>query len=201
MQKEIHEQVRALSDTLSGRIDYENHRIMLPSLNLDEAKAKEIKKIIITACGTAAYAGMVGKSLIETIARIPVEVVVASEFRYADPIIEPGTVVLAISQSGETADTLAAMEEARNKGAILWSIVNAIGSQAMRSAHGCISMQTGPEIGGIDKSLTAPILDLYMMAVYLADLKGSLSAKIGLIVKDLLVVPSLVEKALERKKK
>ena len=200
MQKEIHEQVRALSDTLSGRIDYENHRIMLPSLNLDEAKAKEIKKIIITACGTAAYAGMVGKSLIETIARIPVDVVVASEFRYADPIIEPGTVVLAISQSGETADTLAAMEEARNKGAILWSIVNAIGSQVMRSAHGCISMQTGPEIGvASTKAFTAPILDLYMVAVYLADLRGSLSAEQRInLVKDLLVIPSLVEKALER---
>ena len=200
MQKEIHEQVRALSDTLSGRIDYENHRIMLLSLNLDEAKAKEIKKIIITACGTAAYAGMVGKSLIEAIARIPVEVVVASEFRYADPIIEPGTVVLAISQSGETADTLAAMEEARSKGAVLWSIVNAIGSQAMRSAHGCISMQTGPEIGvASTKAFTAPILDLYMMAVYLADLRGSLSAEKRIeLVKDLLVIPSLVEKALER---
>ncbi|MBP7212878.1 MAG: glutamine--fructose-6-phosphate transaminase (isomerizing) [Anaerolineaceae bacterium] len=200
MQKEIHEQVRALTDTLSGRIDYENHSIMLPTLNLDEAKAKEIKKIIITACGTAAYAGMVGKSLIETIARIPVEVVVASEFRYADPIIEPGTVVLAISQSGETADTLAAMEEARSKGAILWSIVNAIGSQAMRSAHGCISMQTGPEIGvASTKAFTAPILDLYMMGVYLADLRGSLSAEKRIeLVKDLLIIPSLVEKALER---
>ncbi len=200
MQKEIHEQVRALSDTLSGRIDYENQRIMLPTLNLEETKAKEIKKIIITACGTAAYAGMVGKSLIEAIARIPVEVVVASEFRYADPIIEPGTVVLAISQSGETADTLAAMEEARSKGAILWSIVNAIGSQAMRSAHGCISMQTGPEIGvASTKAFTAPILDLYMMAVYLADLRGSLSAEKRIeLVKDLLVIPSLVEKALEQ---
>lgn len=200
MQKEIHEQVRALTDTLSGRIDYESHRIMLPTLNLDEAQAKEIKKIIITACGTAAYVGMVGKSLIETIARIPVEVVVASEFRYADPIIEPGTVVLAISQSGETADTLAAMEEARSKGATLWSIVNAIGSQAMRSAHGCISMQTGPEIGvASTKAFTAPILDLYMMAVYLADSRGSLSAEKRIkLVKDLLTIPSLVEKALER---
>jgi len=200
MQKEIHEQVRALSDTLSGRIDYENHSIMLPSLNLDEIKAKEIKKIIITACGTAAYVGMVGKSLIETIARIPVEVVVASEFRYADPIIEPGTVVLAISQSGETADTLAAMEEARSKGATLWSIVNAIGSQAMRSAYGCISMQTGPEIGvASTKAFTAPIMDLYMMAVYLADLRGNLSSENRInLVKDLLVVPTLVEKALER---
>jgi glucosamine--fructose-6-phosphate aminotransferase (isomerizing) len=200
MQKEIHEQVRALTDTLSGRIDYENYRILLPTLNLDKAKAKEIKKIMITGCGTAAYAGMVGKSLIEAIARIPVEVVVASEFRYSDPIIEPGTVVLAISQSGETADTLAAMEEARKKGATLWSIVNSIGSQAMRIADGCISMQTGPEIGvASTKAFTAPILDLYMMAVYLADLRGNLSEedRFGMV-KDLLGVPSLVQKALEK---
>ena len=199
MQKEIHEQVRSLSDTLSGRIDYEGNRIILPGLNLDLEKAKEIKKIFITACGTAAYAGMVGKYLIEHITRIPVEVMVASEFRYSDPIIEPGTVVLAISQSGETADTLAAMEEARKKGALLWSVVNAIGSQAMRIADGCISMQVGPEIGvASTKAFTAPILDLYMIAILLADLRGTLEEQRRFeLVKDLLSVPSLVERALE----
>lgn len=202
MQKEIHEQVRSLSDTLSGRIDYENYRIVLPGLNLNEEKARQIKKIFITACGTAAYAGMIGKYLIEHIARIPVEVMVASEFRYCDPILEAGTVVLAISQSGETADTLAAMDEARKKGATLWSIVNAIGSQAMRVADGCISMQVGPEIGvASTKAFTAPILDLYMIAVYLADLRGTLDKKKRLeLVKDLLTVPSLVEKALASEK-
>lgn len=202
MQKEIHEQVRSLSDTLSGRIDFENYRIILPGLNLTEEKVRKIKKIFITACGTAAYAGMVGKYLIEHIARIPVEVMVASEFRYCDPILDADTVVLAISQSGETADTLAAMEEARKKGASLWSIVNAIGSQAMRVADGCISMQVGPEIGvASTKAFTAPILDLYMIAVFLADLRGVINEQRRLdLVKDLLSVPSLVEKALETEK-
>lgn len=202
MQKEIHEQVRSLSDTLSGRVDFEEYRIVLPGLNLTKEKAEKFKKIVITACGTAAYAGMVGKYLIEHIARIPVEVMVASEFRYCDPILDNGTVVLAISQSGETADTLAAMEEARKKGAALWSIVNAIGSQAMRIADGCISMQVGPEIGvASTKAFTAPILDLYMIAVYLADLRGTIDHHKRLeLVKDLLTVPSLVEKALENEK-
>ena len=199
MQKEIHEQVRSLSDTLSGRVDFQDYQIILPGLNLNKEKAQKIKKIFITACGTAAYAGMVGKYLIEHIARIPVEVMVASEFRYCDPILEDGTVVLAISQSGETADTLAAMEEARKKGATLWSIVNAIGSQAIRIADGCISMQVGPEIGvASTKAFTAPILDLYMIAVYLADLRGTIDRDRQLeLVKDLLTVPSLVEKALD----
>ncbi len=202
MQKEIHEQVRALSDTLSGRVDFDDYRIVLPGLNLTVERAKEIKKVFITACGTAAYAGMVGKYLIEHICRIPAEVMVASEFRYCDPILEPGTVVLAISQSGETADTLAAMEEARNKGAELWSIVNAIGSQAMRIADGQVSMQVGPEIGvASTKAFTAPILDLYMLAVYLADLRGTLSNEKRIeLVKDLLKTPSLVEKTLAQEK-
>lgn len=202
MQKEIHEQVRALADTLSGRVDFQDYRIILPDLNLNKEKAQMIKKIFITACGTAAYAGMVGKYLIEHIARIPVEVMVASEFRYCDPIVDDGTVVLAISQSGETADTLAAMEEARKKGATLWSIVNAIGSQAIRISDGCISMQVGPEIGvASTKAFTAPILDLYMNAVYLADLRGTIDQERRLeLVKDLLKVPSLVEKTLDNER-
>ncbi len=200
MQKEIHEQVRALSDTLIGRVDFDNYRIKLDGLNLDEQTAMSIQKIFITACGTAAHAGMVGMILLERIARIPVEVLVASEFRYADPIVGENDVVLAISQSGETADTLAAMEEGRKKGALLWSIVNAIGSQAMRQADGCISMQAGPEIGvASTKAFTAPLMDLYMLAVYLADVRGLLSRSRRIeLVKDLLKIPSLVEKALER---
>lgn len=200
MQKEIHEQVRALSDTLIVRVDFDNYRIKLDGLNLDEQTAMSIQKIFITACGTAAHAGMVGKILLERIARIPVEVLVASEFRYADPIVGENDVVLAISQSGETADTLAAMEEGRKKGALLWSIVNAIGSQAMRQADGCISMQAGPEIGvASTKAFTAPLMDLYMLAVYLADVRGLLSRSRRIeLVKDLLKIPSLVEKALER---
>jgi glucosamine--fructose-6-phosphate aminotransferase (isomerizing) len=200
MQKEIHEQVRALTDTLAGRVDFANGKIRLPDLKLTEEFAQKIEKIYITACGTAAYAGMVGKYLIEKIARIPVEVVIGSEFRYSDPILNDRTVVLAISQSGETADTLAAMEEGRRKGAIIWSIVNAIGSQAMRVADGFISMQTGPEIGvASTKAFTAPLVDQYMLAILLADLRGVIGEKTRKeLVADLRLIPDLVGRTLER---
>ena len=199
MQKEIHEQVRSLTDTLAGRVDFDQGKIQLPQLNLTKESAEQIKKMVIVACGTAAYAGMVGKFLIEHIARIPVEVDIASEFRYRDPIIDEDTVVLAISQSGETADTLAAMELAHRKGAKLWSIVNAIGSQAMRIADGYVSMQTGPEIGvASTKAFTAPLVDLYMIAVLLADLRGTLSdIERKKLVGDLRLIPALVGEVLE----
>ena len=200
MQKEIHEQVRSLTDTLAGRIDFDEGKVLLHELKLDAEKSKRIKKIIITACGTAAHAGMVGKILLERIARIPTEVAIASEFRYADPLVDENTVVLAISQSGETADTLAAMEEGRSKGAILWSNVNAIGSQAMRIADGCIPMQVGPEIGvASTKAFTAPLIDMYLLAVYLADLRGIIPAsKRFTLVNDLMSVPSLAGQVLDR---
>jgi glucosamine--fructose-6-phosphate aminotransferase (isomerizing) len=200
MQKEIHEQVRALTDTLAGRVDFAKGRVRLPDLNLTEELAKKIDRIYITACGTAAYAGMVGKYLIEKIARIPVEVVIGSEFRYSDPILSDRTVVLAISQSGETADTLAAMEEGRRKGAVVWSIVNAIGSQAMRVSDGFISMQTGPEIGvASTKAFTAPLVDQYMLAILLADLRGTIDDKTRrALVADLRLIPDLVSRTLDR---
>ena len=198
MQKEIHEQVRSLTDTLAGRVDLNEGRIRLPELNLTAELAQRIEKIYITACGTAAYASMVGKILIEKIARIPCEVDIGSEFRYRDPIINKNTVVLAISQSGETADTLAAMEEGRRKGATLWSIVNAIGSQAMRAADGYISMQTGPEIGvASTKAFTAPLVDQYMLAVLLADLRETIDEKTRrALVADLRLVPDLASRTL-----
>ncbi|MEJ5314529.1 MULTISPECIES: glutamine--fructose-6-phosphate transaminase (isomerizing) [Anaerolinea] len=200
MQKEIHEQVRSLTDTLAGRVDFDEGRIHLDTLNITAEKARKIQKIIITACGTAAHAGMVGKVMIERIAKIPVEVDIASEFRYRDPLVDSNTVVLAISQSGETADTLAAMEEARKKGAMLWSIVNAIGSQAMRLADGCISMQVGPEIGvASTKAFTAPLVDLYMLAVLLGDLRGELTSRERKrLVTDLSLIPDLAGKCLDR---
>ncbi|MFV1950133.1 MAG: glutamine--fructose-6-phosphate transaminase (isomerizing) [Anaerolineales bacterium] len=200
MHKEIHEQVRSLTDTIAGRVDFETGSIQLPTLNLTPELVKDIKKIFIIACGTASYAGMVGKVLIERIARIPVEVEIASEFRYQDPIVDDKTVVLAISQSGETADTLAAMEEGRRKGATLWSIVNAIGSQAMRTADGYISMQVGPEIGvASTKAYTAPLVDLYMLAILLGDLRGTLNEKKRRkLVEDLLLVPDLAGRCLDQ---
>lgn len=200
MQKEIHEQVRSLTDTLAGRVDFDQASIRLPQLNLTAEKAKNINKIVITACGTAAHAGMVGKILIERIARIPVDVDIASEFRYRDPIIDENTVVLAISQSGETADTLAAMELGKRKGALLWSIVNVIGSQAMRMADGYISMQSGPEIGvASTKAFTAPLVDLYMLAILLGQLRGTLDEKTRRkLIADLRLVPDLVGQCLDR---
>jgi len=201
MAKEIHEQVRALTDTIAGRVDIDDgYGVRLPELKLTPEMARRIKKVFITACGTAAHAGMVGKALIERIARLPVEVDIASEFRYRDPIVNEDTVVLAISQSGETADTLAAMEEARRKGAIVWSIVNAIGSQAMRLADGYISMQTGPEIGvASTKAYTAPLVDLYMLAILLADLRGTLDRSTRrALISDLRLAPDLVGRCLDR---
>ena len=200
MQKEIHEQVRSLTDTIAGRVDFEAGRIFLSDLKLDKENAERIEKIFIIACGTAGYAGMVGKYLIEHIARIPVEFDIASEFRYREPLIDKNTVVLAISQSGETADTLAAMAEGKKRGALLWANVNAIGSQAMRIADGFISMQAGPEIGvASTKAYTAPLVDLYMLAILLADLRGGLSDdERWALVSELRHVPEWASRCLER---
>jgi glucosamine--fructose-6-phosphate aminotransferase (isomerizing) len=200
MHKEIHEQVRSLTDTIAGRVDFDTGQIYLDQLNLSSELAKRINKIFITACGTASHAGVVGKVLIERIARIPVEMDIASEFRYMDPILDQNTAVLAISQSGETADTLAAMEEARQKQALLWSIVNVIGSQAMRISDGYISMQTGPEIGvASTKAYTAPLVDLYMLAILLADLRGVITIQERKqLVGNLRLVPDLAGRCLDK---
>jgi glucosamine--fructose-6-phosphate aminotransferase (isomerizing) len=200
MQKEIHEQVRSLTETLAGRVDFTHGTIHLPELQLSAKQACKIQRITITACGTASYAGMVGKVLIESIARIPCQMEIASEFRYSDPLVDENSVLLAISQSGETADTLAALEEGRRKGAVIWSIVNAVGSQAMRVVDGSISMQTGPEIGvASTKAFTAPLVDLYMLAILLANLRGTISeADRRALVADLRLIPDVVGRALAR---
>ena len=204
MAKEIREQVRALTDTIAGRVDLQNGQsIRLPELGLTRDYAQKIQKIFITACGTAAHAGMVGKYLIESIARIPVETDIASEFRYRDPIIPPNSVVLSISQSGETADTLAAMEEARKKNATLWSIVNVIGSQVMRLSDGYISMQCGPEISvASTKAYTAPLVDLYMLAILLGDYRNTITkSSRQQLIADLRAIPELVSQTLDQDEK
>ncbi len=200
MQKEIHEQVRSLTETIAGRVDFEEGKIILPHLNLTKKFARQIERIVIIACGTAAYAAMVGKTLIENIARIPVEFDIASEFRYRDPILNEKTVVLAISQSGETADTLAAMAEGKKRGATLWSIINVIGSQAMRISDGYLSMQAGPEIGvASTKAYTAPLVDQYMLAILLADLRGIIDKKKRKeLVAELRKIPDLAGQVLAR---
>ncbi|MGQ9501765.1 MAG: glutamine--fructose-6-phosphate transaminase (isomerizing) [Anaerolineae bacterium] len=176
MQKEILEQARSITDTLRGRIDFARGQVELPELKLPLEDARTIGKIIIVACGTSAYAGLIGKFMFEKLARIPVEVDYASEFRYRDPLITPGTLVLAITQSGETADTLAALEEAHAKGARTISIVNMIGSMAQRISDGYILMQAGPEIGvASTKAFTASLVDQLLLAAYLGQARGTLS--------------------------
>ncbi len=200
MLKEIHEQPRALMDTIAGRVDFRTGEIAFSTLSLTKEFVQRLKKIHMTACGTAYHTTLVGKVLIERLARIPVETMIASEFRYADPIIDEDMVVLAVSQSGETADTLAAMHEGRRKGATLWAIVNVIGSQAMRMADGYISMQVGPEISvASTKAYTAPLVDLYMLAILLADMRGRLRPnERKTLVAHLQYLPGWVEQVLNR---
>jgi glucosamine--fructose-6-phosphate aminotransferase (isomerizing) len=200
MLKEIQEQAEVITHTIGDRVNFDTGRVFFKNLGLTASEAHEIAKIIIVACGTSVYAGRVGKYIIETLARIPVEVDYASEFRYRDPLVDKQTVVLAITQSGETVDTLAAMEEARRKEAKLWAIVNVVGSQADRLSDGAIHMHAGPEIAvASTKAFTASLVDLYMLGLYLGHLRGTLdpvgSAE---LVHDLARLPNLAGQVLAR---
>ena len=171
-QKEICEQGRSLTDTLRGRLDLERHRVTLDSLNLSAEQIRRLSRVTIVACGTSYYAGLVGKFMIEQLAQLPVEVDYGSEFRYRQPIILPDQMVLAVTQSGETVDTLAALEEARVRGCFTAGIVNAIGSQAARVCDGVLYMQAGPEIGvASTKAFTASLVDLFLLALYLGQVR------------------------------
>jgi len=199
MQKEIYEQARSITDTIRGRADFDAGRVRLEHLELTPEEAQALDKVVIVACGTSAYAGLVGKFILESLARVPVEVDYGSEFRYRDPIINGNTAVLAITQSGETVDTLAAMQEARAKGARLWSIVNVIGSQAMRVSDGAILMHAGPEIGvASTKAFTASLVDLYLLGCYLGGLRGVLrDDELRQRVDDLARLPDMVGDVLD----
>ncbi len=199
MQKEIHDQPQALIDTMRGRVNFEKGTISLPEMNLTPELVNSLNKIIIVACGTSYYAGLIGKFMIEALARIPVEVEYGSEFRYYDPIIDEKTAVLSITQSGETADTLVASEQARAKGATLWSIVNVIGSQSMRIADGYIAMQAGPEIGvASTKAFVTSLADMYMLGCVLGEMRGVLAPdKLRQLVDDLAHLPNLAGQLLE----
>jgi glucosamine--fructose-6-phosphate aminotransferase (isomerizing) len=198
MQKEIFEQARSITDTIRGRVDFEREEVVLPELNLTVNEAKSLQRLVTVACGTSYYSGLVGKFYIEQLARLNVEVDYGSEYRYRDPVINEHTAVLAITQSGETVDTLAAMEEARDKHAKLWSIVNALGSQALRIADGCITMNAGPEIGvASTKAFTSSIVDQYLLALYLSQLRGTLTPEQRRhYVHDIERLPDLVGKTL-----
>ncbi|HEY88513.1 MAG TPA: glutamine--fructose-6-phosphate transaminase (isomerizing) [Thermoflexia bacterium] len=178
MQKEIAEQPRAITDTIRGRVNFSSNRVHLETLPLTVAEARELEKITIVACGTSYHAGLVGKFMLENLAEVPVEVDYGSEFRYRRPLVGKNNVVLAITQSGETVDTLAAMEEGKRQGAKLWSIVNVLGSQAQRSSDGYILMHAGPEIGvASTKAFTASLVDLYLLALQLGTQRGVLQGE------------------------
>jgi glucosamine--fructose-6-phosphate aminotransferase (isomerizing) len=172
MLKEIHEQPQALRNVMRGRIEGDRGLVKLGGLISCEKELREAKRIVIVACGTSWHAGLVGEYMLEELTRIPVEVEYASEFRYRNPVVEEGTVVIAISQSGETADTLAAMREARHKGAKLLSICNVVGSTIAREADCGIYLHIGPEIGvASTKAFTAQIAVLYLFTLYMMNLK------------------------------
>ncbi len=199
MQKEIFEQARAVTDTLRGRADFERGTVSLPELNLTPEAAQALGRVVVVACGTSFYSGLVGRYYFENIARLPAQAEIGSEFRYTDPILDERTAVLAITQSGETVDTLAAMEEARGKRATVWAIVNVVGSEARRVAGGHIAMQAGPEIGvASTKAFTTSVVDQYLLACYLAQLRGTVNAKqLRQLVGDLARLPDLMGRALD----
>jgi glutamine---fructose-6-phosphate transaminase (isomerizing) len=191
MQKEIYEQAQSLTDTLRGRLDVANQTVTLDDLGLDADWVAKMARVVIVACGTSYYAGLLGKHYLERLARVPVEVDYASEFRYRDPVLSPQTLVVAITQSGETADTLAALEEARGQGARTVAIVNVAGSQAARVCDGVIPMQAGPEIGvASTKAFTSSLVCLLMLGMQLEEMKRS-SCHGPALVRALATLPGL----------
>ncbi|MGG4440069.1 glutamine--fructose-6-phosphate transaminase (isomerizing) [Brevibacillus fortis] len=199
MQKEIYEQPRALRNTMTGRIDNSGQKVIFPNLQLSEASAKRVEKIYIVACGTAYHAGLIGKHVIERLAQIPVEVDVASEFRYRRPLFHPNTLTIAVSQSGETADTLAAMREAKRNGSAVLAITNVVGSSIARDADDVITTNAGPEIAvASTKAYTSQLIAFYLLGIYLAQAKGTLddSTRASMI-QQLTALPDQVEHILE----
>jgi len=177
MLKEIYEQPRTVRDTTLGRISQDTGKIFLDEMHVSEAEFQALKKINIAACGTSWHAGLAGKFMIETLARIPVEVDYASEWRYRDPIVEKDTITLVISQSGETADTIAAQREAKARGSKTLAICNVVGSMITREAAGTIYTHAGPEIGvASTKAFTGQLTALYLFSLYLAQVRGTMTA-------------------------
>jgi glucosamine--fructose-6-phosphate aminotransferase (isomerizing) len=172
MLKEIHEQPQAVQDTVAGRVDFTNGRILFDNIRLGEEQLAGISRLHLLACGTSWHAALVGKFLIEGIARLPVEVDYGSEYRYRDPLVDESVLAVGISQSGETADTLSAMEAARERGAHLFAVCNVQGSQATRISEGVVYTNAGPEIGvASTKAFTTQLAALYLLALYLRQVR------------------------------
>jgi glucosamine--fructose-6-phosphate aminotransferase (isomerizing) len=197
MLKEIFEQPQSLRNGLRGRLMVAEGTARLGGLNMSERELRQIERVVILACGTSWHSGLIGEYLIEELARIPVEVEYASEFRYRNPILRPGTVVLAISQSGETADTLAAMREAKRKGARVLGICNVVGSTIARESDGGVYIHAGPEIGvASTKAFTSQVAALALLTLYLGRL-GELSPEVGAeLTRELHTIPDKMERIL-----
>ena len=200
MLKEIFEQPDCIHDCMRGRINIEGTDIALSAIIDHKEKLLHAKRFIIVACGTSWHAALIGKYLIEKFCRFPVEVEYASEFRYRNPVINPGDVVIAISQSGETADTLAAVEEAKNKGAFIYGICNAVGSSIPRATHTGSYIHVGPEIGvASTKAFTGQVTVLTMLALTLAREKNSIgNEEFRQVVHELSTIPEKMKKVLEK---
>ncbi|MFM8551396.1 MAG: glutamine--fructose-6-phosphate transaminase (isomerizing) [Nitrospiraceae bacterium] len=200
MLKEIHEQPQAILDTMRGRYTYETGEADLPDIGLTDEQFAQIGRIWIVACGTSWHAGLVGKYLIEDMVRTPVQVDIGSEFRYRNPLVEKDDLFVTISQSGETADTLAAAREAKQRGARVVSIVNVVGSTLARESDGVLYTRCGPEIGvASTKAFTAQLTALYLLALHLARVRGVLNANDGRVwLERFVALPSLVEQILKR---
>jgi glutamine---fructose-6-phosphate transaminase (isomerizing) len=203
MLKEIYEQPRAVRDTTLGRVSQDTGHIFLEEMEITEAEFRAAKKINIAACGTSWHAGQAGKFMIESLARIPVEVDYASEWRYRDPIIPSDTLTLLITQSGETADTIAAQREAKAKGSKTLAICNVVGSMVTREAQGTIYTHAGPEIGvASTKAFTAQLTALYLFALYLGQVRGTLTPEqLKSEVHELTRLPGKLEQILTHEEK
>jgi len=200
MLKEMYEQPRAVADTLRGRFSLETGEIYLEEFGLREEDVKSIERIFIVACGTSWHAALIGKYLIEEIARIPVEVDIASEFRYRNPLIVPNDLLIAITQSGETADTLAVQREAKRLGAKVMAICNVVGSSSAREADAVFYTHSGPEIGvASTKAFTSQITALYLFTVALALKKGRTDHDMVMnLLQEILTIPDKIEQILAR---
>jgi glucosamine--fructose-6-phosphate aminotransferase (isomerizing) len=199
MQKEIFEQPRAVRDTLLGRISQQTGKVFLDEMDISEEEFKNFRDVKIVACGTSWHAGLAGKFMIERLAHLPVEVDYGSEFRYRDPILDKSSLIIAISQSGETADTLAAEREARQKGAKVLSICNVVGAMLTRESNGTIYTHAGPEIGvASTKAFTGQLTALLLTALYLGQVRGKLSpAASQKLMQELTRLPHKIETILQ----
>ena len=200
MLKEIFEQPWSIQETVLGRVSLDAAQVFLSELDIADDQLRAVDRIVLLACGTSWHAGLVGKFFIEQLVGVPVEVDYGSEYRYRDPIVSPTTLAIVVTQSGETADTLAALREARRKGATAIAICNVVGSMATREAHGTVYTHAGPEIGvASTKAFTTQLVALHLLALYLAQVRGMLDQDaMRQHLHGLNHLPRLIEQTLER---